>query len=135
MRRRDAYPALYGGSMDLTGLFAVAFVLAAFFLMTGGGGRSGATQFDVSLSTPALPGDEKLPTIAIARDGQLRLNGRPLTMDELQVSLATLRQQQNIDRVIVSTDSGARLQTVLETMAAIRSAGINRVAQRIQTQK
>ncbi|HMX63728.1 MAG TPA: biopolymer transporter ExbD [Candidatus Sumerlaeota bacterium] len=132
-RRRDAYTALHRAGFDIVPLFAVALALAAFFLTVGGGG--GASQFDVSLSGAVLPGDEKLPAVTVGADGQVRLNGRPLSLDELQVGLSTLRQQQGIDRVVVNTDPGARLQSILEAMSAIKAAGINRVAQRVQPQK
>ncbi|MEO8377593.1 MAG: biopolymer transporter ExbD [Candidatus Sumerlaeota bacterium] len=132
-RRREAYRDLYQSGFDFTALFAVALALAGFFLVAGGG-KSGAAQFDVSLSASALPGDDKLPVVNIARDGQLRLSGRPLSLDELQISLSALKQHQNIDRVVVVTDPGARLQSILEAMSAIKAAGINRVAQRIQSQ-
>ncbi|MCC6545758.1 biopolymer transporter ExbD [Candidatus Sumerlaeota bacterium] len=131
--RRAAYGDLYHTRFDAAALIAVALVLAACFALAGG--RGSAAQFDVSLAAATLPGDDKLPTIAISRDGQIRLNGRPLSLDELQVSLSTLRQQQAVDRVVVTTNPGARLQVVLEAMGAIKAAGINRVAQRIQSQE
>jgi biopolymer transport protein ExbD len=114
--------------LNLTSLIDVVFLLIIFFMVT--------TTFDemernIALAVPQVPraGENNPPlgplVVNVYADGQLEMDGNPLTLDELTSRLTEARAARGDVSVVIRGDAACAFQDVAATLGACREANIS----------
>ncbi|MBX7166506.1 MAG: biopolymer transporter ExbD [Pirellulales bacterium] len=114
-------------TMNLTSLIDVVFLLIIFFMV---GTRFSEMEHNIDVQVPrvadggALTDAPARRVINIARDGQITLDGRVVSLGDLSQALAATRQTHQEVGVIIRGDGQGEFQHVAEVMNACKQAGI-----------
>jgi biopolymer transport protein ExbD len=114
--------------LNLTSMIDVLFLLIIFFMV--------ATKFDemernieVAVPEVAQAGEKTPPprpmVVAVLADGNVELDGKPLTLPELTSNLAAARTPLTEPTVVIRGDASCRFQHVASALAACQQAGIS----------
>lgn len=105
------------------------FLLAAMMLVSLGAVRLKLVKADLPVAVSGNPAGSSPPlAIAVDRDGFLRLDGKPLALDEAADTLRRAVAANPEVRLVVAADRATRHEHVLRAVDLARSAGIDRVA-------
>jgi len=114
-------------SINLTPMIDIVFLLIIFFMV---GTKFVEMERKISVKVPAVqdartltPAPEKR-VINVYRDGQISLDRRPVTLEQLTAELAAGRQEYADLGVIVRGDAEGAFQNVASVLNACRRAGI-----------
>ena len=113
--------------INITPLVDVMLVLLVIFMVTAPILQQGVAVDLPQVSTVPLESKEESFIVSITRDAKVYLNERPLKLDELQERLRELAQQHPTRPVYLRADKGVVYGKVVEVMAAIRNAGIQKL--------
>ncbi len=107
--------------IDIMMFLLVFFVLITLKMIAGTG---------VAMELPASATTQELKTstitVGVTSDGQLVVDGKAVDGEALKATLLDLKKDKAID-VVLAGDKDASLQTLLQAMDAVRSAGITSV--------
>jgi len=111
----------------IVSLIDVIFFLLVFFMLVG---RMDATA-PFEILPPVSTAGESLPkggtTVAIAADGQIALDGAPVSQAALLTSIAETLVNNAALRVRINADGEARLTNLLPLVTALEQAGVRDV--------
>jgi biopolymer transport protein ExbD len=114
-------------SINLTPMIDIVFLLIIFFMV---GTKFVEMERKIAVQVPAVrdaqtltPAPEKR-VINVYRDGQISLDRRPMTIQQLTAELASSRQEYADLGVIVRGDAEGAFQNVATVLNACRQAGI-----------
>ena len=113
--------------INITPLVDVMLVLLVIFMVTAPILQQGVAVDLPQVSTAPLENKDESSIVSISRDGKVYLNERPLKLEELQERLRELAQQHPDRPVYLRADKGVVYGKVVEVMAAIRNAGIQKL--------
>ena len=130
MTRRKA---LAEATVELTPLIDVVFLLLIFFMVSTSFIRQ--TQLDVELATASgepRATDAGAVEIAVRRDGNYRVNGRPVVGDSPAALVAALVEATGDApatevRLVVAADARSTHQSVVRALEAAGDAGLTRI--------
>ena len=114
-------------ALNLTSMIAVVFLLLIFFMVAAkfsetnqqiGVKLQGGAGMDALVATP----DQR--SVNVARDGSIRLDGRPVNLGELTNQLRAMRTQYPGLVVGVNAEPETSSLTWGNAMAAVQSAGV-----------
>jgi len=120
--------------LNVTPLLDLAFVLLVIFMIT-----TPLMDNSINLTVPSSTAaanavnPDSVETIAIDRDGVMKLDNRPLGFDELGPALVDLKQQKPDLAVIVRSDKELPVQKLVDVMDVLQKTGIAKVG--VATQK
>lgn len=107
--------------IDIMMFLLVFFVLITLKMIAGTG---------VAMELPASATTQELKTstitVGVTSDGHLVVDGKAVDGEALKATLLDLKKDKAID-VVLAGDKDASLQTLLQAMDAVRSAGITSV--------
>jgi biopolymer transport protein ExbD len=118
-----------GAELNITPLIDVIFMLVVFFMI---GSTFEKPAFRVRLPEAASrAGTESYPiTIAIDREGNIYLDGKSVSPEELSAALTLVAARNPRTEAALDCDAEARFQSAASVMDLVKSAGINRLAVR-----
>jgi biopolymer transport protein ExbD len=109
--------------IDMSALIDIVFLLLIFFAVS-------ATFLDTSGLELELPGAESSApretddvTVWIGSEGNLRFDGRDLTLAELEPGLRRALEENQRKFVVIMADRNSRLETVVQVMDLARQSG------------
>jgi len=108
-------------------LIDIVFLLLIFFILVA---RFMAPSIAIALpesGTDALD-ESRYITVAIDADGYTWLDDTPMSLEEMTVALEEARRAEEFEIVRLRADRDTSLQIVVDTLDAIRAAGISDVA-------
>ncbi len=111
-----------------TPLINVAFLLMAFFMLTG---RMDATAPFVMIppqSELGAPLPQGGATVSVSSAGELALDGNPTSLAEIVEALASRIAVGEAEFVRINADANAPLGHVLSLVGALEAAGVPRLA-------
>ncbi len=123
--------------LNLTPMIDVVFLLVIFFMA--------ATQFtkpekDISMELPQVAeGGASTSTVqqpaavAITAEGKVTLDGRELSLEELETDLRTMAADRPHLEVLIQGDARSDFQHVAAAMAACRAAGVVELGVSVET--
>jgi biopolymer transport protein ExbD len=107
--------------IDIMMFLLVFFILITLRMIAGTG-----IQLDLPFSSTPQPLTSVKVTIGVKKDGTMFVEGKPITAPALKGNLQQLKQANKVD-VVIAGDKAVSLQTLLNVMDIVRSAGINAV--------
>lgn len=116
--------------VNLTPMIDVVFLLVVFFMVGAHFGQPSAT---IDVNVPAVGDLQALARqpdqrhVDVSSDGQLRLDGQTVSLDQLDHQLRRAHHQYPQLRVAVRGDGQAAFQRVAEVLATIRRSGIQQI--------
>jgi biopolymer transport protein TolR len=113
--------------INVTPLVDVMLVLLVIFMVTAPILQQGVAVNLPQAAGEALPADERQLVVSIDGDGQIFLNDERYTSERLAAELAQLAAVDPKRRLYVRADAGVPYGQVIETLAAVRQAGLSRV--------
>ena len=113
--------------INVTPLVDVMLVLLVIFMVTAPILQQGVAVNLPQASGDALPADEQQLMVTIDTQGRVFLNDQQYTSERLAAELAQLAAIDSKRRLYVRADAGVPYGLVIETLAAVRQAGLSRV--------
>jgi biopolymer transport protein TolR len=113
--------------INVTPLVDVMLVLLVIFMVTAPILQQGVAVNLPQASGDALPADEQQLVVSIDPQGRVFLNDKQYTSERLQAELTQLASIDPKRRLYVRADAGVPYGQVIETLAAVRQAGLSRV--------
>ncbi len=116
-------------SMNLPSLVDVVFLLLIFFMLTTTFSKV-LTKLDIELPKSRAVTEQKTQNIIIevGQEGKLALNGKAITLEELDKRLAELSMETPNEIVIIKADKEVAYGEVVKVMGICKSHKLNRLA-------
>ncbi|MBI1290932.1 hypothetical protein GC173_06765 [bacterium] len=134
-RRRRSRDVADDGGLDLTSLLDVIFNLVFFFIVATNI-RTDERFFAITLPQAkegqSVRQQDKMPEVAVAREGTVALDGEILPLDQLEERLRALLQEDPKRRVILSADGEATVQQTTVALDVLQRAGVVNLVQRVK---
>ncbi len=113
--------------INITPLVDVMLVLLAIFMVTAPILQQGVAVDLPQVSTGVLDSKEESLIVSISREAKVYLNERVLTLSDLQQRLSEIAQKTPNRPVYLRADKGVAYGKVVEVMAVVRNAGIQKL--------
>jgi biopolymer transport protein TolR len=113
--------------INVTPLVDVMLVLLVIFMVTAPIIQQGVQVNLPQAKAAAIPGSEELLIVSIAKNGQIYLNDNVMTLNELGTKMRAIRTNLADKQVYVRADQDVRYGLVMQTIAELKQAGIDRV--------
>src|SRR5262245_44170968 len=113
--------------INVTPLVDVMLVLLVIFMVTAPILQQGVAVNLPEAAGDALPADERQLVVSIDTQGRVCLNDQQYTSERLAAELTQLAAVDPKRRLYVRADAGVPYGQVIETLAAVRQAGLSRV--------
>lgn len=115
--------------LNLTPMIDIVFLLIIFF-MVGTRFSEIEQQYDIELPTAAavtpMTSQPDALILNVARSGQITMNGKVLSIAELQTTLEAARQAYAEQAVLIRGDGDGTYQSIVDVMEACHKARIHR---------
>jgi len=125
-------------TLNLTSMIDVLFLLIIFF-MVGTKFVESERQFELKLpqakAGQALTAAPEKKIVNVYQDGQITLDRKPVTLEELTQRLADARGQYHALGVIVRGDGATTHQRIVNVLNACKQAGIANLAIAVEEAK
>lgn len=118
-------------TMNLTSMIDVVLLLLIFFMV---GTKFSEMERHLDFQLPRVENSQALSStpsrheVSVAATGQVALNGKLVSLDELGKALADARRTEPRVRVIVRGEASGPFQNVAEVLRSCRDAGIGDLA-------
>jgi biopolymer transport protein TolR len=113
--------------INVTPLVDVMLVLLVIFMVTAPIIQQGVQVNLPQAKAAAIPGTDELLVVSIAKNGKIYLNDNVMTLDELGAKMRAIRNNLADKQVYVRADQDVRYGLVMQTIAELKQAGIDRV--------
>lgn len=113
--------------INVTPLVDVMLVLLVIFMVTAPIIQQGVQVNLPQAKAAAIPGTDELLVVSIAKNGRIYLNDNVMTLDELGAKMRAIRTNVADKQVYVRADQDVRYGLVMQTIAELKQAGIDRV--------
>lgn len=113
--------------INITPLVDVMLVLLVIFMVTAPILQQGVAVELPQVTTGALESKEESFVVSLTRDARVHLNERPLALRDLQQRLSELARNNPNRPVYLRADQKVPYGKVIEVMAVIRNAGIQKL--------
>jgi biopolymer transport protein TolR len=113
--------------INVTPLVDVMLVLLVIFMVTAPIIQQGVQVNLPQAKAAAIPGSDELLVVSIAKTGKIYLNDNVMTLDELGAKMRAIRTNLADKQVYVRADQDVRYGLVMQTIAELKQAGIDRV--------
>ena len=113
--------------LNLTSMIDVLFLLIVFFMA---GTEFTHLEREIGLKVPEVSNSGTLTAaperkvINVTAEGQITLNRKPITLEQLEATLAAARSEYQDLGVVVRGDANASFQRVADVLNACKQAGI-----------
>jgi biopolymer transport protein ExbD len=117
--------------INLTPMIDIVFLLLIFFMV---GTRFTELEREFKIQLPSVSEAQPLTslpdeiTINVSSDGELRVDGIEMTLQELENRLQTAKKHYSDQSVIVRGDANGTYQNVMDVLAACNRSGIQAVS-------
>lgn len=126
MRRTQS--KLQETKLDITPLVDCVFLLLIFFMVTTVFSTTPGLRVDLPKAAESDMPPEKDLNIVISKEGDLELNGMPVTMDDLERALQDARAAYRSKVLIIKADKMTYHGIVVDVMDAAKGVGIDELA-------
>lgn len=110
-------------TLDLSPLMDIVFLLLIFFLVTTTFLPDAGMDLDLPESTTATASELTTTVISVGEDGGVQLDGRTVSLDELQTAVRALPAADR-QKITVRADSRVDYGVIVRIIDALRNAGV-----------
>lgn len=114
--------------LDLTPLVDCIFLLLIFFMVTTVFSTTPGLRVDLPKAAESDMPPEKDLNIVISKDGEMELNGLPVTMEDLERALQEAKEMYRSKVLIIKADKRTFHGVVVDVMDAAKGVGIDELA-------
>lgn len=111
--------------IDVMMFLLVFFVLVSVNVIPALGIK---TQQPHSSQTQTLITPDKQVMVTLGREGSIQVDGQDVTLERVANTIKAKAAQSEHIAVVVNSDKGAEVQTLVDVMDAIKAAGVGKVA-------
>jgi len=111
--------------IDVMMFLLVFFVLVSVNVIPALGIK---TQQPSSSQSQTLITPDKQVMVTLGRDGLIQVDGQDVALERVVNTIKTKAAQSEHIAVVVNSDKGAEVQTLVDVMDAIKAAGLGKVA-------
>ena len=126
--RRKHFQAEEESEVNLTPMLDVVFIMLIFFIVTA----SFIKEAGIDISRPQAETTEKQDRasifIALSPSGEIWIDRRKVAPAQLKPTIEKLKAENPQGSVVIQADRESRSQQLMETLDAVRDAGITEVA-------
>jgi biopolymer transport protein TolR len=113
--------------INVTPLVDVMLVLLVIFMVTAPIIQQGVQVNLPQTRSSAIPGTEEHLVITVAKNGRVYLNDNAMSLPELGAKLRAIKKLDSNKQIYLRADQEVRYGTVMQTIAEIKQAGIERL--------
>jgi biopolymer transport protein TolR len=113
--------------INVTPLVDVMLVLLVIFMVTAPIIQQGVQVNLPQARSSAIPGTEEHLVVTVAKNGRVYLNDNAMSLPELGAKLRAVKKLEANKQVYLRADQDVRYGTVMQTIAEIKQAGIERL--------
>jgi biopolymer transport protein TolR len=113
--------------INVTPLVDVMLVLLVIFMVTAPIIQQGVQVNLPQAQSNAIPGTEEHLVVTVAKNGRVYLNDNAMSLSELGEKLRAIKKIQANKQVYLRADQDVRYGVVMQTIAEIKQAGIERL--------
>lgn len=113
--------------INVTPLVDVMLVLLVIFMVTAPIIQQGVQVNLPQAQSKAIPGTEEHLVVTVAKNGRVYLNDNAMSLSELGEKLRAIKKIQANKQVYLRADQDVRYGVVMQTIAEIKQAGIERL--------
>ena len=119
-----------GRGIGLTPLIDVVFILLLFFLLASHFNQWRALGLDTATANTSARDDTQPPALLLRvhADGTLDINGEPLSLSQLKLTLEDYRARRPELSVVLEADVDVRLQPLVGVIDRVTAAGIRELS-------
>ncbi|AOM01974.1 biopolymer transporter ExbD [Cobetia marina] len=125
MRRRRMEAAEDSGEINLTPMLDVVFIMLIFFIVTTSFVKESGVEIQRPEASHATARPDAAVMVAITAEGAVWVDGKPVDAHRVGDAVAELADGQP---VVIQADRQSRTGLLVETMDALRSAGVQDIA-------
>lgn len=111
-------------TVDLSPLMDIVFLLLIFFLVTTTFLPDAGMDLELPESTTATQSEIAQTVISVAEDGSVQLDGRSVTVADLEAAVAALPDAER-NKITVRADARVDYGVIVSIIDALRNAGVN----------
>jgi biopolymer transport protein ExbD len=111
-------------TLDLSPLMDIVFLLLIFFLVTTTFLPDAGMDLELPESTTAAPSDIAPTVISVGEDGAVQIDGRAVSVDELQQAVQALPEAER-EKITVRADARVDYGVIVRIIDALRNAGVD----------
>ncbi|MDO9541380.1 MAG: biopolymer transporter ExbD [Kiritimatiellia bacterium] len=115
-------------SIGIAPLVDCVFLLLIFFLLTSSFSETRGIKIDLPKSSTAQEAEKKNIEIVMSETGEIVLQGRPTTINDLTQALRDAVARQGKRPVFLKADKMVRLEKVTEVIDCVRAADLETVS-------
>ena len=113
--------------INVTPLVDVMLVLLVIFMVTAPIIQQGVQVNLPQARSRAIPGTEEHLIVTVAKNGKIYLNDNAMSLPDLGAKLRAIKKLDPNKQVYLRADQEVRYGTVMQTIAEIKQAGIERL--------
>ena len=113
--------------INVTPLVDVMLVLLVIFMVTAPIIQQGVQVNLPQARSNAIPGTEEHLVVTVAKNGRIYLNDNAMSLPELGEKLRAIKKLDANKQIYLRADQDVRYGTVMQTIAEIKQAGIERL--------
>lgn len=108
--------------INITPLTDIFLVLLIIMMVVAPTFQSDNANINVPEINSGLTVEEKAATVSITKDGDMYLNGQPISLEQLTQALADLKPSLKKAEVLVKADTAAKSRDIMQVMRAAKDA-------------
>lgn len=108
--------------INITPLTDIFLVLLIIMMVVAPTFQSNAGNIEIPEINSGLTVEEKSATVSITKEGDLFLNGTPITFEKLPQALVELKPNLSKQIVLVKADTAAKSRDIMQVMRAAKEA-------------
>lgn len=114
--------------VDLTPMLDVVFILLIFFIVTTSFVSESGIEVDPPQAATAEVQAQASILLAITSEGEVWVDGQPLTLNALGPVVARLQAERPQSSVVIQADKASKSGRLVEVMDRLRLAGIDKIS-------
>jgi biopolymer transport protein ExbD len=125
--RGDPYDAITG--INVTPPVDITLVLLIIFMVTARVVVSQSMTLDLPKTAPIMPGTQKILSIAMAANGRVQVDSKPVPSEDAILLIAREAHAKNTDvRAVIEADSMVTHGHVVHVLDLLRQADVTKIA-------
>jgi biopolymer transport protein ExbD len=134
MRRKRLATTQPEAEVNLTPMLDVVFIMLIFFIVTASFVKEAGIEVNRQYAATAEPKETASILVAIAENGQVWIDKRPIDVRAARANIERLRAENPQGAVVIQADKNAKSGVLVQVLDAARAAGVENVSIAAETE-